>query len=99
MIYQLFYYAYLIFRICLNILWVIRDVATVGIPWAAMLFFTLWCFFKIFRSSTPNSKLVTQVLGPDPNKTDSGVTWAFAKGGACFDAPGNTLTAIKHVNN
>lgn len=104
MFYKLLVYLFGALTIVMNILWFCCTIASAAIPWLTLLFIVV-CVGSKFMKLKTNYGCVMSMLGPDPNKIAEDnlkcgyLYWAVANRGGSYDAPENSVEAVKKVSS
>lgn len=104
MLYQLVIYAIHGLSFSFNLLWLCCTIASAAIPWITLLLVVVCIGSKFFKLRNPSGKNVLQLLGQDVNQLYANdlkcgyLAWAVANRGGLFDAPENSVEALRKVS-
>ncbi|XP_055375374.1 glycerophosphodiester phosphodiesterase 1 isoform X2 [Condylostylus longicornis] len=84
--------------IIVNTFWLICTIASAVIPWLTVLILIVCIASKFFKLKNPNEKFLISLLGGDADD-NSFFYWPVANQGGSYDAPENSLVALKRCSN
>lgn len=93
MFYNILWYTLSLISFLFNIFWLCCTLASAGIPWFTLLLVIICIASKFFKLPTPNEKQLIGLLGG--NVVDDVSYWPIANRGGAYDAPENSIAAIK----
>lgn len=95
MLYNLLWYSANLVTFLFNLFWLICTLASAGIPWFTLILLTVCIASKFIKLKSPNEKILISLLGGD--SVDDLSYWPIANRGGAYDAPENSMAALKKV--
>lgn len=93
MLYNLLWYSASLVTFLFNLFWLICTLASAGIPWFTLILVTVCIASKFIKLKSPNEKMLISLLGGD--SVDDLSYWPIANRGGAYDAPENSMAALK----